>query len=106
MRRLLTMLPLLLVLTACAPPLTVDEARATAVVSGCWPYGVHQPDTPVPASTVRPLTPTATPAPTALAYVACTPQPLTPTATVRLDPHASAHPAANPTVGPSAFRHP
>ncbi len=99
MRRLFAMLPLLLVFAACAPPLTVEEARATAVVSGCWPYGVHQPDTPVPASTVRPLTPTATPAPTALAYPACTPQPGHPTATVR--PTRTPRPIPPPTP-PSA----
>lgn len=73
----------LLTLTACAAPLTTGQARATAVVSGCWPYSVHQPDTPEPPPTVRPGMPIPSPRPTVVAYAECTPQPGTPTATVR-----------------------
>jgi len=86
MRRLLCLPVLLLVLNACASPLTIDQARATAVAGGCWPYGVHQPNTPTPPATARPGTPQPTPPPMVVDYPACTPQPGTPTATIRPTP--------------------
>lgn len=100
-RRLLILLPFLLLLSACMPPLTAEQARATAVVSGCWPYGYDQPITPAPAEPVRPGTPTPSPRPTVVAYVACTPLPNTPTATIR--PTRVPTPAPPPTPPPPAL---
>ncbi len=101
MRRLFAIL-LVLVLTACAPPLMPEQVRATAVAGGCWPYGYDQPDTPVPPATVRPGTPTPTPQPTVLAYPACTPEPGKPTATVR--PTSTPTPTVRPTPPPPALK--
>lgn len=99
-RRLLMLLPFLL-LYGCMPSLTADQARATAVASGCWPYGYDQPLTPVPAEPVRAGTPAPSPQPTVVAYPACTPQPGIPTATVR--PTRIPTPPPRPTPPPPAL---
>lgn len=88
-----------LLLTACAPPLTLPAARATALAGGCWPFGADQPPTPTQAARVRPGTPTPSPQPTVRAYPACTPLPGTPTATLR--PTATARPRVLPTPPPA-----
>jgi hypothetical protein len=89
-RLLLLLVGLVALLTGCAPPLSQREARATAEAGGCWPLGVDQPITPLPASAV----------PTVVAYVACTPLPGTPTATVRPTLTPTAVPPPTP---PPAF---
>lgn len=101
MRGLYVLIPILLLLSACMPPLTADQARATAVVGGCWPYGYDQPVTPAPVEPVRAGTPTPSVQPTLIAYLACTPLPNTPTATIR--PTRVPTPAPRPTPPPPAF---
>lgn len=101
MRRRLFVLFTSLLLSACMPPLSAEQARATAVAGGCWPYGSDQPVTPVPTTPVRALTPTPSPQPTVVAYRACTPLPNTPTATMR--PTRVPTPAPRPTPPPPAL---
>lgn len=89
--RVFRCLPILLcliwLLAGCSTPTTEAEARATATVTGCWPYGVRQPrSTPTiagVATATAPLigTPTATTLPTTVIYPTCTPIPGTPTLT-------------------------
>lgn len=87
LRSLSTLLGLVWLLTGCSTPTTQAEARATATVSGCWPYGVRQPrPTPTIAGVPTPTTPpvgtlTATTIPTMVTYPTCTPIPGTPTLT-------------------------
>ncbi len=72
-------------LAGCSTPVTEAQARATATITGCWPYGVKQPlSTPtiagLPTATTLPnVMPTATSAPTTVIYPTCTPIPGTPT---------------------------
>ena len=75
-------------LSGCATPITDAQARATATVTGCWPYGVRQPPpTPTVAGVPTPTSAppggpaTATTAPTLAIYPTCTPIPGTPTLT-------------------------
>ena len=89
---------MLAILAGCMPPLTGDQARATAVAGGCWPYGYHQPVTPAPRELPRAGTPTPHPYATVVAYPGCTPLPQTPTATVR--PTLVPTPAPRPTPPP------
>ncbi|NNJ12204.1 exo-alpha-sialidase [Chloroflexales bacterium ZM16-3] len=111
---LLLALPGVLLLAGCGGvPLTEGEARATAEVCACWPYGARQPlpATPRPPSATPRLqvpagTPTATPAPPAasatpwVVYATCTPAPLTPTVTPM--PTATPRPWVAPTPQPPA----
>lgn len=103
MRRI-SFVPLLLVLLCgCQAPLTEGAARATAIVGGCWPYGVQQPlPTPTVAGVVTPTvlagTPTATSVPTAAIYPTCTPVPGTPTLTPLPPPTRTPIPARTPQV--------
>ena len=92
---------LLLLLAGCMPPLTADQARATAVVGGCWPYGYDQPVTPEPPGPVRNGTPTPVPPATVVAYAGCTTLPLTPTPTLR--PTRIPVPVPPPTPPPPAL---
>ncbi len=101
-RRPFVLLWAMLLLSACMPPLTAEQARATAVAGGCWPYGYDQPITPAPAEPVRAGTPTPSPQPTVVAYPACTPLPNTPTATIR--PTRVPTPAPRPTPPPPALK--
>lgn len=64
--RLLPLLLLVVLVTSCGVS-TTEDARATAVVGGCWPVGVPQP-THVPTRT-----------PPMLVYPTCVPGPGTPT---------------------------
>ena len=98
-RWLLLLIPLLL--SACMPPLTADQARATAITGGCWPYGYDQPVTPAPAAAVRVGTPTPAVQPSVVAYLACAPLANTPTATIR--PTRVPTPAPRPTPPPPAL---
>ncbi len=87
---------IVLALSACTVPISVPEARQTAVAGGCWPYAVPQPLPTAPARN-RPTSPVApspnphvptptfgpsrTPVPTQVVYPICTPAPRTPTLT-------------------------
>lgn len=97
----------ILLLASCAtPPLTFDDARATARVAGCWP-GNGQ--TPLPI-TITPLggfiatpdmiMPTPTLLPTSTAYPRCTPGPEQPT----LAPYPTAFPTRVPFPTRAAFQ--
>jgi hypothetical protein len=94
-------------------PLTEGEARATAEVGGCWPYGARQPvpatprpTTATPRIQVPAGTPTITPPPPAasatpwVVYATCTPAPLTPTLTPM--PTDTPRPWVAPTPQPPA----
>ncbi|HEX6293015.1 MAG TPA: sialidase family protein [Herpetosiphonaceae bacterium] len=101
--RLISLLLLLAgLLAGCQRPLTEGEARATAVASGCWPYGVPQPQpTPTLAGLPTPTTlpgaaPTVTP--TAAIYPTCLPIPGTPTVTPVPTLPPTPIPAATPQV--------
>lgn len=83
-----------LTLVACSTP-TPDQARATATVTGCWPYGAVQPETPT-AYLPTPGTPVAT---LVASYVACTPEAGRPTATIR--PTRTPVPRPPPTRPPA-----
>lgn len=76
-------------LAGCAAPLTQQQARATAELAGCWPYGADQPATPTP------------PGAGAAAYPTCTPLPGTPTITPR--PTVPPTPTVRPTPPPLAL---
>src|SRR6266498_3736882 len=96
-RILILIMSVVPVLVSCAPPLTYADARATAVVAGCWPGNMATPPavtvmppggtTATPAATTTTLigTPTSTPWPTATRlptttpYPRCTPEPGEPT---------------------------
>ncbi|HEX6288237.1 MAG TPA: sialidase family protein [Herpetosiphonaceae bacterium] len=102
LRSISILLLLALLLAGCQTPLTAGEARATAVASGCWPYGVPQPQpTPTLAGLPTPTTvpgsaPTVTP--TANVYPTCTPIPGTPTVTPIPTVPPTPIPAATPQV--------
>ncbi len=72
-------------LSGCNTRVTAVQARATATITGCWPYGVKQPQ-PTPTVAVLPTVttvpggmPTTTSAPATVIYPTCTPAPGTPT---------------------------
>jgi len=102
------MIMLILVLASCGtpPPLTFEQAQATALVAGCWPGNGH---TPLPI-TVTPLggfvatpdaaLPTPTSLPTSTTYPRCTPEPDAPT----LMPYPTPGPTRAPFPTRAAFQ--
>ena len=101
-RRIVSVFLLLSLFSGCASPLSLNNARATAIVGGCWPYGVPQPQpsptrSPVPLTmtpTIVPLNATATIADGP--WVSCTPVPGVPTSTPTSTPIATARPRETP----------